>query len=54
MSLLFNIGDNFLECGSLFLQLGRRYEHSDEESYMSCCTDVFHALHPGQAQNMFV
>ena len=54
MSLSSDFDGTFSECGSLLLQMGRRYEHSDEESHKSSCTDVCLALHPRPAPNMFV
>ena len=53
MSLSSNFDGTFSECGSLLLQQGRRYEHSDKELYKSSCTDVCLALHPRPAPNMF-
>ena len=44
----------FQNVARFLLQLGRRYELFDEEPYMTCCTDAFHALHPGQTPSMFV
>ena len=54
MSLSSDFDGTFSECGSLLLQLGRRYEHSEEGSYKSSCTDVCLPLHPRLAPNMFV
>ena len=51
---LSDLSRTFSECGSLLLQLGSRYEHSDDESYKSCCTDVCLALHARPGPNILV